>query len=96
MNKLLNFLHNIQSKVDCYLTSRNNSSAILMTTTILQKLNHNVSSNPAHVEVYSIHHYVIKFVSDLRQVGGFFRVPRFSIPIKLTATIVLKCCWKWR
>jgi hypothetical protein len=30
------------------------------------------SSNPAHGEVYSIiQHYVIKFVSDLRQVGGF-------------------------
>jgi hypothetical protein len=32
-------------------------------------------------------HYVIKFVSDLRQVGGFFRVLRFPPPIKLTATI---------
>ena len=30
-----------------------------------------VSSNPAHGEVYSIQHYVIKFVSDLRHVGGF-------------------------
>ena len=30
-----------------------------------------VSSNPAHGEVYSIQHYVIKFVNDLRQVGGF-------------------------
>ena len=29
-----------------------------------------VSSNPAHGEVYSIQHYVIKFVSDPRQVGG--------------------------
>jgi hypothetical protein len=29
-----------------------------------------VSSNPAHGEVYSIQHYVIKFVSDLQQVGG--------------------------
>jgi hypothetical protein len=28
--------------------------------------------NPAHGEVYSIQHYEIKFVSDLRQVGGFF------------------------
>ena len=27
-----------------------------------------VSSNPIHGEVYSIQHYVIKFVSDLRQV----------------------------
>ena len=36
-----------------------------------------VSSKPAHDEVYSIQHYVIKFVSDLRQVGGFHRVLRF-------------------
>jgi len=28
------------------------------------------SSNPAHGEVYSIQHYVIRFFSDLRQVGG--------------------------
>jgi hypothetical protein len=45
-----------------------------------------VSSNPAHGEVYSIQHYVIKFVSDLRQVGGFWLI-RFPPPIKLTATI---------
>jgi hypothetical protein len=31
-----------------------------------------VSSNPVHSEVYSIQHYVIKFVSDLRQVGRVF------------------------
>ena len=30
-----------------------------------------VSSNPVHGEVYSIQHYVIKFVSNLQQVGGF-------------------------
>jgi len=30
-----------------------------------------VSSNPVNGEAYSIQHYVIKFVSDLRQVGGF-------------------------
>jgi hypothetical protein len=29
------------------------------------------SLNPAHDEVYSIKHYVIKFVSDFWQVGGF-------------------------
>jgi hypothetical protein len=28
-----------------------------------------VSSNPVHGKVYSIQHYVIKFVSDLRQVN---------------------------
>ena len=32
-------------------------------------------------------YYVITFVSDLRQVGVFLRVLRFSSPIKLTATI---------
>ena len=37
-------------------------------------------------EVYSIQHYVIKFVSDLRQVSGLLRVLRFPTPIKLTAT----------
>ena len=35
-------------------------------------------------EVYSIQHYVIKFFSDLRQVGGFLRFLRFPPPIKLT------------
>ena len=30
-----------------------------------------VSSNPVHCEVYLIQHYVIKLVSDLRQVCGF-------------------------
>ena len=34
-----------------------------------------VSSNHAHCEVYSIQHYLIKFVSDLPQVGGFLRFP---------------------
>jgi len=37
--------------------------------------------------VYSIQHYVIKFVSDLQQVGGFLWVLRFSPPIKLTTSI---------
>jgi hypothetical protein len=32
-----------------------------------------VSSSPDHDKVYSIQHYVIKVISDLRQVGGFLR-----------------------
>ena len=35
-------------------------------------------------EVYSIQQYMIKFVSDLRQVGDFLRFPP---PIKVTTTI---------
>ena len=33
-----------------------------------------VISNPAHEEVHLIQHYVITFVSDLRQVDGFIQV----------------------
>jgi len=46
-----------------------------------------VSLNAIHGEVYSLQHYVIKFVSDLRQVEGFLQVLRHSPPIKVTATI---------
>ena len=42
-----------------------------------------VSSNPTQ----ATQHYVIKFVSDLRQVDGFLWVLRFPPPIKLIATI---------
>jgi hypothetical protein len=44
-------------------------------------------SNPIHSEVYSIQHYVIQFVSDLVGVGGFLRVHRFPLSIKLIGTI---------
>ena len=46
-----------------------------------------VSSNSIHGEIYSIQHYAIKLVSDLRQAGDFPRVLRFPPPIKLIATI---------
>jgi hypothetical protein len=42
---------------------------------------------PRSGEVYSIQHYVVKFVSDLRQVGCFHQVLRFPPPIKLSTTI---------
>ena len=34
-----------------------------------------VSSNIVQGAVYSMQHYVIKFVNDLQQVGGFLRFP---------------------
>jgi hypothetical protein len=46
-----------------------------------------LSLNPAHGKVYSIQYYVIKFVSDLRQVGCFLWALQFPPPIKLTTTI---------
>jgi len=42
------------------------------TTTYMQVVpitNNDVSVNPAHGELYSIQHYVIKYVSDLHQEG---------------------------
>ena len=53
-----------------------------------------VSSNSVHGEVYTIQQYVMKFVSDLRQVGGFLRVLRFPQQKKIDrheiAEILLK------
>jgi hypothetical protein len=49
------------------------------------------SSNPAHGEVYSIQHYVIKCVSDLQQVGGFRRLLRFPPPIKHFFSVSMVC-----
>jgi hypothetical protein len=46
-----------------------------------------VSSNPVQAELYSIQHYVIKFVNALRQVGGFLQALRFPPTIKRTAAI---------
>ena len=46
-----------------------------------------VSLKPTHGEVNSIQHYVINFVSDLRQVCGLHQLLRFPPLIKLTAMI---------
>jgi hypothetical protein len=43
-----------------------------------------VRSNPVHGEVYSIQHYVIKFVSDLRQ-------GRFSLGTLVSSTNKTDC-----
>jgi len=45
-----------------------------------------VQSNSGHGNVSAIQYYVIKFVSDLRQVNGIFRVLWFPPPIKLNTT----------
>jgi len=48
---------------------------------------YHVNSKPTHGKVYLIQHYVIKFVSDFRQVSGFFWALWFPPPIKLTSTL---------
>jgi hypothetical protein len=57
------------------------------TTNYTISIYHIVSSNPSHAEMYRIKHYMIKFVSDLWQVGSFLVVLRFPLPIKLPSTI---------
>ena len=47
-----------------------------------------MNSNPTRGLVYSIQHYVIKFVNILRQFGGFHRILRCPPPIKLTAILL--------
>ena len=43
-----------------------------------------VCLDPADGKMYSIQHYVIKFVSDFRKVNGFLRVSWFPPSIKLS------------
>ena len=50
----------------------------------LEPITTDVISNPLRAVVQ---HYVMTFVSGLRQVGGFLRVLLFPPPIKVTATI---------
>ena len=58
-----------------------------------------VSSNITHCEVYSIQHYVIKFVSDLRPVTCFPRVlnkidRHEMLPVALnTITLTFEQCY---
>jgi hypothetical protein len=56
-----------------------------------------MSLDPAHGGIYSIQHYLVNFVSDLRQVGGFIRVLRFSFTNKIDrhdiTEILLKVVW---
>ena len=51
-----------------------------------------VSLNPTHGEVYSMQLYVIKFVSDLRQVDLFSLGTGIPPQIKLTSMIILIYC----
>ena len=58
------------------------------TTYAINAYHHKRSEFESHFgQVYSIQHYVMKCVSDLRQVGGFLQVLMFPPQIKLTATI---------
>ena len=61
---------------------RSDQMVVGFTTTYMQSV---VSSNPTHGEVFSMHHYLITFVSDLQQVSGFSQGTLVPPPIKLIA-----------
>jgi len=80
--------------------SRKASGAVCWISTVLYIASLHTSTTAYAVSAYhhccfefesrsgrEVQHYVIKFVSDFRLVGGFLRVLRFPPPIKLTATI---------
>ena len=52
-----------------------------------------LNSNPAHGEVYLIQYYVIKYVSDLRQVGGWLRYS-CSSSNKIDRNDITEIFWK--
>jgi hypothetical protein len=52
-----------------------------------------MSSNPVHGEVYSIQHYVIKFVSVLRQVDCILQVLWFPPPRNIPQNIIMMKYW---
>jgi hypothetical protein len=57
------------------LLSRDRMAVGFTTTCAISVTTEIVSLTNVHGKVYSIQHYMIKFVSDLRQVVGFLRVP---------------------
>jgi hypothetical protein len=61
----------VRVRVMMFIVPFNNISASLSMTTKV------VSSSLVHDVVYSIKLYVIKFISDLRQVSGFLRYSGF-------------------
>ena len=73
---LFNYIYNLYIYRQIYRGRRGPDRMVVGFTTtyaISAYLTKVVSFNPTHDDVYLIH-YVIKFVSDLRQVGGFPRV----------------------
>ena len=86
----IQYVHINHSNLVFYRTKHKPQSMVIgfTTTYAISAYHHYRCKFESHsVEGYSIQHYVIKFVSDLRQVGTFLWVLRFPPPIKLAATI---------
>jgi hypothetical protein len=82
MNSII-FPHNFSGNDNENICGTGKISALLLLVQSVPITTKVLCSNPVHGAVYLMQHYVIKFVSDLRQVVGFLRVLRFPPPIKL-------------
>ena len=75
-----NYILNLEYKLLVWGHRGHDRIVVVLTTTYMQSVpitTKVMSSNLVHGEMYSIQHYVIKFVSDLWQVGGFLRYSSF-------------------
>jgi hypothetical protein len=79
---VLNFVNSIKQE----LGGRHGRDRMVVRTTTTYAINayHNWCCEFESWSERGVQHYVINFVSDLRQLGGFLRVLRFPPPIKLT------------
>ena len=85
---MINLLRNVYAKFeDCFLINCHRKCRVrdrMVVGTMPMPITTKVaSSNPPHGKMYLIQHYVINFVSNLRQVCGILQFPP---SIKLTAT----------
>jgi hypothetical protein len=77
------------SSKQLYILSLINKNAVIRRTcTCCPIITEVVSSNPVHGDVYSIQQYVIKFVSDLRQISGFLQINSCELLIYIIKWVV--------
>ena len=70
---ILQFVHTLKTLLELKRgrRGRDDMDVGFTTTCAFSAYSQDVRSNPVHGEVYSIQHYVIKFVCDMRHVGRF-------------------------
>jgi hypothetical protein len=81
-NRLYIYLHSCTKFVlllrQCLILELDRIVVLQLTVQLVSITTKVVSWNPVHGEVYSIQYYVIKFVSDLLQVGGYVSCIRWT------------------
>ena len=90
-NKSINHVVKVKKKdniiIECWGRRGRNGMVVGFTTTYAIIAYHHWCYEFESRSGRGVQHYVMKCVSELRQVGGFLWVLQFTPPIKLTATI---------